>query len=214
MSSTATRVVAGRRNRRGEATRELVLDAAEACIFELGFNRASAGEVTRRAGVTFGVVQYHFGTYEALLLAVVERAGDRLRALLREVDLSTGSTADKIRAVADTVWSHFSRPQYLAYLEINLNLLRDPTTTDKTRQSIRRFDAAIEKLWHDTVGAVLGTGEDEIALQRLLFGTMRGMALSRWLNEGRLDFERERALFVSLLTEHADRGRLNVATQP
>jgi len=41
-------------------------------------------------------------------------------------------------------------------------------------------------------------------MQRLLFGAMRGLAVSRWLNEGRLDFVEEREMFVEMLSAYID----------
>ncbi|MEY2458244.1 MAG: hypothetical protein QOG30_74, partial [Acidimicrobiaceae bacterium] len=45
-----------------QATRRAVIDAAVASILERGFYRASSNEITRRAGVTWGVIQHYFGT--------------------------------------------------------------------------------------------------------------------------------------------------------
>ena len=39
------------------------------CIAELGFQRTTAQEITRRAGVTWGAVQHHFGDKDGILLA-------------------------------------------------------------------------------------------------------------------------------------------------
>jgi hypothetical protein len=41
--------------------RAIVIDETIRCIFEEGFAAASAKHITERAGVTWGVVQYHFG---------------------------------------------------------------------------------------------------------------------------------------------------------
>ena len=60
--------------RKGEATRARVIEAARGCISELGYHGASSNEIARRAGITWGVIQYHFGTRESVLLAVVDHA--------------------------------------------------------------------------------------------------------------------------------------------
>jgi AcrR family transcriptional regulator len=41
--------------------RAIVIDETIRCILEEGFAAASAKHITERAGVTWGVVQYHFG---------------------------------------------------------------------------------------------------------------------------------------------------------
>src|SRR5207302_10457592 len=78
------------------ATRERVLEAAVASILERGFYRASSNEIARRAGVTWGVIQHHFGTREALLLAVLEDGANRF------VDLVGTAAIDEASASART----------------------------------------------------------------------------------------------------------------
>ena len=68
-SSTGTRPAA--KSAVDLATRERVIAAAVDSILERGFYRASSNEIARRAGVTWGVIQHHFGTREALMLAVL-----------------------------------------------------------------------------------------------------------------------------------------------
>lgn len=190
--------------RRGLETQALVLQAAEQTIISLGFNRASSREIVRRSGVTWGVIQHHFGSYEAVLLAVVQRALDLLRVTLSEVDIPDGDTETKVAHVADIVWDYYSRPHYLSYLEIYLNLLRDPATSEATRLELVKVNAEIETLWQDLTQRLFGHSRRFDSLQRLLFGTLRGLAVSRWLNEGRLNFEAERELFVRAISAYLD----------
>ena len=54
-------------------TRDRVIKAAVECIIELGFYRGSStNEIARKAGVTWGVIQWYFGNREGLMLAVLE----------------------------------------------------------------------------------------------------------------------------------------------
>ena len=39
----------------------MVIDETVRCVIEEGFGAASAKHITERAGVTWGVIQYHFG---------------------------------------------------------------------------------------------------------------------------------------------------------
>lgn len=190
--------------RKGLATRASIIDAAEQCIFELGFHRATSREVVKRSGVTFGVIQHHFGTYEAVLLSVVERAAARLREGLAAAEISTGTTQERIARVADIVWTYYQQPHYLSYLEIYLNLLRDPATTEATRNEIIKINNDIEALWVDLMVRNLGAAGKSTSLRRLLFGTMRGLAVSRWLHEGRLHFTSEREIFVEAIAAYID----------
>ncbi|MCU1453644.1 MAG: regulatory protein TetR, partial [Acidimicrobiales bacterium] len=70
-----------------QATRQVMIDAAVASILERGFYRASSNEIARRAGVTWGVIQHHFGTRESLMLAVLEDGMERFSAVVHDASI-------------------------------------------------------------------------------------------------------------------------------
>ena len=59
--------------RRGDTTRLSILDAAESCFAESGFDGVSLRRITKRAGVDLALANYHFGTKENLLHEVIAR---------------------------------------------------------------------------------------------------------------------------------------------
>src|SRR5207249_7757719 len=79
-----TRPVGGAQAR-AERTRALIMDETVRCVVEEGFAAASAKHIAERAGVTWGVIQYHFGDRDGLLAAVVESGFDELRARMATV---------------------------------------------------------------------------------------------------------------------------------
>ena len=79
---TAPRRPSTGRQERGDRTRDLLIDETVRCIREEGFSAASARHIIERAGVSWGVIQHHFGDRDGLLTAVIEDAVDRLIASL------------------------------------------------------------------------------------------------------------------------------------
>lgn len=63
--------------RSGAATREKLLDAAQALIFDHGFSATSVDKVIDRAGVTKGAFFHHFKSKAELGRAVIERHAER-----------------------------------------------------------------------------------------------------------------------------------------
>src|ERR1043166_6329556 len=63
------------------ATRESLLDAAEALFTEHGIQAASLRAITQKAGANLAAVHYHFGSKEGLVKAVFSR---RLKPLNQE----------------------------------------------------------------------------------------------------------------------------------
>jgi AcrR family transcriptional regulator len=72
--------------RRGDATRLAILNAAERCFGESGFDGVSLRTITEVAGVDLALANYHFGSKDNLLREVIARRArivhdDRVRAL-------------------------------------------------------------------------------------------------------------------------------------
>ncbi len=87
-------------NRRArERARESILDAAVAVISERGVSGASIAEITRRAGVAQGLVNYHFGSKDQLIAAIMDRWFDTLFGLPQ----AEGSPDEVLAGIIDAV---------------------------------------------------------------------------------------------------------------
>jgi AcrR family transcriptional regulator len=93
-----------------------LIDETVRCIREEGFAAASARHIIERAGVSWGVIQHHFGGRDGLLTAVIEDAVDRLVASLEAVadPELVMDTEELVRAT----WEAFANPKAMAGLEI------------------------------------------------------------------------------------------------
>jgi AcrR family transcriptional regulator len=84
-----SRALKDRRSIRGDATKELILEAARESLREQGYSGTSIRAVAERAGVQLSLVHYHFGSKQAVLVAVLERENEKL--LERQQALFAGS---------------------------------------------------------------------------------------------------------------------------
>ncbi|MDP1793920.1 MAG: TetR/AcrR family transcriptional regulator [Acidimicrobiales bacterium] len=167
-----------------DPTPSKVVDAAVACILEEGFYRASSNEIARRAEVTWGVIQYHFGTREALLLAVLERAAAELQNTLNDTVIDGATLADRVNQLADRVWGYYARPEFLAYMQVMLNLSHDPTTESETRAAMENkqnhVSKSLPKLLREVIGDLLPDDHpDKTKLSMYVFAALRGMAIDQ-----------------------------------
>ena len=68
-------VAAGRRRHDAQASREALLEAAEAIFDERGYDAATVRDIGERAGVDAALIARYFGGKEGLYLATLQREG-------------------------------------------------------------------------------------------------------------------------------------------
>ena len=103
-------------------TRAKILEAVVECIAEVGFQRTTAAEITRRAGVTWGAVQHQFGDKDGILRAVLQESFDRFAERLADVPGPDAALEDRVAAFVDRAWEHFGSDDYRSTFEILLSL--------------------------------------------------------------------------------------------
>lgn len=110
---------------RSAETRERVTSAVVESIAAVGYQRTTAAEIARRAGVTWGAVQHHFGDKDGILMAVLEDSFDRFAARLGESTADEEGLDERVARFVEKAWEHFSSPHYRSTFEILLNLPDD-----------------------------------------------------------------------------------------
>lgn len=76
-------------------TKARILDAAERLFADNGFRSTSMRDITQEAGVNLAAVNYHFGSKEALMVAVLERTTAPVnRARLERLDTLEAAAGD------------------------------------------------------------------------------------------------------------------------
>jgi AcrR family transcriptional regulator len=124
---TAPAPVRGRRRQadRTADTRRRIIAAVVACIDELGFQKTTASEITRRAGVTWGAVQHHFGGKDGILTAVLEDSFERFASRIADLPAELPSLEERVAWFVARAWEHFGSPHYRSTFEILLSYAQD-----------------------------------------------------------------------------------------
>lgn len=183
------------RQERGDRTRDLLIDETVRCIREEGFSAASARHIIERAGVSWGVIQHHFGDRDGLLTAVIEDAVDRLVASLEVLaGEQVMDTQDLVRAT----WDAFANPKAMAGLEILIATkdLRDGLG----EHHMKRLGAALAALT-----TRLNTGADRehaVALGLLLWATPVAMMIAEMFATPPLRIEDAQKAVADLIDAH------------
>lgn len=99
-------------------TRARILGAVVASVSEVGFQRTTASEIARRAGVTWGAVQHHFGGKDGILAAVLEDSFARFAQRLEDLDVDGEPLERRVALFLDRAWEHFESPHFRSTFEI------------------------------------------------------------------------------------------------
>lgn len=198
-----------RRVRRSHAertaeTRAKIIAAVVDSIAEQGFEQTTAQAIVRRAGVTWGAVQHHFGSKDGMLLAVVEDSFARFAAHLQDLPLDA-PLAERAALFIDRAWAHFRSRHYRSTFEILLNALG--------RQELERDGDWRQRLWHawKTVWARVFADSRlprrrSLRLQHFTISTLSGLASMVTLQGGEATLPKQELdlLKETLVRELAD----------
>jgi AcrR family transcriptional regulator len=185
---------------RAEHTRAAVIDETVTCVLEEGFAAPSVRHITERAGVTWGVVQYHFGDLSGLLMAVVDKGFGELIASLEGLPATTAALPPRARieAVVDSAWAAFSSPTSMAAFEIlvSTRALRDAVADTH----LVELGKGLTRL-----GRHLGEGLDAkhaAEIGNLIWATLRGLAVAELISPHPLDSANDRRMLLDVITAY------------
>lgn len=192
---------------RAERTRTAVIDATVRCILDEGFAPPSVRHITDRVGLTWGVVQYHFGDLDGLLMAVVDKGFAELLNALDEPpppEVAEGSVQARTEFVIDAVWNAFSSPTSMAALEILI-------ATRGLRGGVANTHLADLMTSLTSLGRHLGKGLSAPHAGRignLIWATLRGLVVAQMVWPEPVDSSRDREALAEVITAYVEsRGR-------
>lgn len=132
------------------ARREQIIHAAGEVVAELGYANASVARIAERAGISKGVITYHFETKDEILRLVAKQLFERCREHLeaREDRESGAATHLRTLIVAELEFFASHRTEFIAMGEIMANH-RDPDFSRAfetvAAEEIRELSAILDK---------------------------------------------------------------------
>jgi TetR/AcrR family transcriptional regulator, fatty acid metabolism regulator protein len=130
------------------ARRAQIVDCAIDTIAELGFARASVDQIAKRAGVSKGVITYHFPNKEEIVDAIVEKVVTAGRAYMEPRIVAETSAAGRLRAYieSDLEFIDAHRKALIALVEIAMNARRADGSLVIGPESLAQRAANLEDL--------------------------------------------------------------------
>lgn len=169
-----------RRNKRGEAARRQIIEAAIRCLNALGYAGTSIEAVMAAAGVSRGSLLNQFPTRIALMAATSEAA---MQAMIADTQARMDAIPDSVRryrAMCDVTWAAQNMAEGAAVTEVLLAARRDEALALAFRPVAQRIEAEIDQYTANLARAagVKARDIDACLLHgRLLILSLRGIAL-------------------------------------
>lgn len=181
--------------KRGDDTRARIIDETVRCIVEEGFAAATAKHVADRAGVTWGVIQYHFGDRNGLLMAVVDDGVARLLDSLSAADAGELPLPQRIEVVVDIAWGCYSSPTSMAAFEI-LRATRG-SLGEASRHHLLEMNTAIGGL-----GMLISDDPADQGVAEVIWAALRGVVLVQMIMGMPMDWHRERRALIDMVCHY------------
>lgn len=165
---------------RTATTRTALLEATVQCLVAQGFGGTTTTGVAHRAGVSPGALLHHFPAKADLLCAAVGHLFELRQAEFRKAMANLGPGTDRRAAGIDLLWSMFSGPAFVAWLELWMAARSDPALAEAVTRLDREFmaasDGVLRELFADEIAAAPELGRVGLGL---LYPLMSGLALAR-----------------------------------
>jgi AcrR family transcriptional regulator len=153
------------------------------CIAEVGLKRTTALEITRRAGVTWGAVQHHFGDKDGILVAVLEDSFARFATRLDDIPLEGTSLDERARLFVERAWQHLGSADYRSTFEILLASAGevDARVSDSWQTQMFR---AWDQIWKRLFSEASVSRQRHLVLQHFTISALSGFASTLMLEGG------------------------------
>ncbi|GJF09121.1 transcriptional regulator [Mycolicibacterium cyprinidarum] len=173
-----------RPNRRGQATRENMLEAALRSLASGTPGSVSANRIAKDIGATWGAVQYQFGDADGFWAAVLHRTAQRRADLFATAD-GHAPLRDRVAGIIDTLYHGLAEPDSRAIENLRAALPRDRTELERHYPQTAAELHSWGQSWLQTCrNAFAGLDVDAERVREvatLIPGAMRGLVSERQL---------------------------------
>lgn len=204
MVSVVTHSAQGSRlNRRGQASRQNILEVAVQCLGNGGSEAVSANLIAKKAGVTWGTIQHQFGDSDGVWAAVLEYVRASVAEELPTAPNRTGSVAQRLSAIVDTLWRGLDTANSRAVQNLRSSLPRDQAVLAReypaTYHALRHFDETWTALFDELLGGVVSSRVKRQRVRSLLPSALRGIYTQSHLSTNSDAEEAKRGLIDALV---------------
>jgi AcrR family transcriptional regulator len=173
----------------GSIRRAQIVEAACRVIHRKGIQGASLAEIEQEAGISRGVLTYHFASKEDIILAVFDATIARIKAGA-EVDLAAAKTGwERLEVALDFVLNR--KPAHDAFDYLNYTFLAQMSHREDFRARLAAEYAEIRRRIAEDLAEEArraGLAPDEVqALAAVIHGALSGLTMQLNVDPGAID---------------------------
>jgi AcrR family transcriptional regulator len=186
--------------------RQRLLDAAVACLIELGVAGTTTLAVQRAAGTSRGALLHHFPTHADLLAASVAELVKRNEEAVTASRAGLSASSDPLRMAVHALAFAGRQPSYLAELELWAMSRTDRPLKQALISAERAAKREIDRVSADLFAKWAGSEgyDDAVALTQHF---VRGLAISENLRSSAARRERLISAWTDAMRPMLERGR-------
>lgn len=160
--------------RRGEKTRQKLLDAAIDCLAKYGYAGAELGLISDTAEVARRSRQYYFPSRVDLMLAVWHEIRRRDEVVF-DTFKAPKTLHEKVELILNAGFLKYKTPQYLADLELKLALRSDKELEKELAPLMEAKEVETDNMWIDLFKELGKPDNEIIEIRHLHVGLLRGI---------------------------------------
>jgi AcrR family transcriptional regulator len=120
-------------------TRDKILTAARELFEEKGFDSTTVREIAAKADVNPALINYHFGSKDGLLEALIEEMTKATHFRLHDINKSDAKPEEKLQqAVALLINKIFVNKKYYQMIHRELSMIQRPELSEKISKMLKR----------------------------------------------------------------------------
>jgi len=129
------------RQRRGQESRERILQVAEMCFAQDGYDATGVARICRQAGMSKGAFYHHFASKQAVFIELLNRWLDRLDAQFAAIRAEAQSVPESFARMTEVIGYILDDAggQLPIFLEFLNQARREPAVWEATIAPYRRY---------------------------------------------------------------------------
>jgi AcrR family transcriptional regulator len=129
------------RQQRGRESREHILEVAEACFAQDGYDATGVAEICRQAGMSKGAFYHHFQSKQAVFIELLNRWLDRLDAQFAAIRTEATSVPESFSRMTEVIRYILDEAggQLPIFIEFLNQARREPAVWEATIAPYRRY---------------------------------------------------------------------------